>query len=804
MLTLDMTTASTPTLTITDCPSPPQGEKVFYLRGTMNNWSALETYAFEYRCDAYYLNVKLNGLHEFRLADSENTQATVLAISGQTTRLVETTKQILTRASQSAVGNMAFDFQGEYTIRLDLTGASPMITIGPKSIADPPTVTFDDPIAATLLHDTRSPADKLPFGAVTPGTEVGLSLRASSETTDVTVVIESRHIDGNQERIDYREIRRIAMSKNHGTDTNRWSAKFHLDEIGSYGYYFEATVAGAKYVIQNNAQSVFWTREKGTNGLGAASKFPTQRDSIRRFRHTVFAKTFVVPDWAHDAIYYYIFPDRFRNGDKLNDPKPGITRYQDKSVELHKNWTDKPYKPKSGDGSDEVYNNDFFGGDLAGIIEKLDYIQSIGANVIYMTPIFTAASNHKYDTADYRNIDPHFGTNAQFEALTRAAKSRGIRVIADASLNHTGSDSIYFDRFDKYALQGAFAGGKLNLNSPYNDWYQFEPTPLGGTKRYKGWLDLEDLPELNKSSRSFRQHAYGAADSTMKLWLDRGASGWRMDVAPWVPDDFWREWRTAVKQHSPNAITIAETWFEASKHLVGDMFDSTMNYVFRDVALAYAGGGDARALYPQLELLREVYPPQALHALMNLISSHDVARALHVLHSNTKSSNRDIDAEAKRRLQLAVFFQMTYPGAPAIYYGDEVGVTGGEDPYNRATYPWLDLGGNPDLKLLETFTQLAKLRGAHPVLRRGTLEAPIYLDQQVSILVRRLEKMVAIVAMNNSTTPRVISVSLPNDIMDQSFSVLLDGKKISSQNRRLEIEIPPLFGSVLLGSLTDK
>jgi cyclomaltodextrinase len=205
-----------------------------------------------------------------------------------------------------------------------------------------------------------------------------------------------------------------------------------------------------------------------------------------------------------------------------------------------------------------------------------------------MTPIFRAASNHKYDTADYRNVDPAFGSNADFERLTREAARRGMRVIPDTSLNHTGSDSIYFDRYGNFGGQGAFAGGRVNAASPYASWYRFDtrqPTP-------------QAVPGLGRRDRPARtgqgqpcvaQFAYGAPDSVMKLWLDRGASGWRMDVAPWVSDDFWREWRAAIKAHRPDALTVAETWFDASKYFLGDMFDSTMNYIFRNAVLGLGG-----------------------------------------------------------------------------------------------------------------------------------------------------------------------------------------------------------------------
>ena len=655
-----------------------------------------------------------------------------------------------------------------------------------------------DPIALSLRHNSRLLADKSPFGAITAGRTVRFQVSALPGVSQATLVIEKRRLEGNQDLLDYTELARVALTKTAQAGKERWQGQFQFKEPAIYGYYFEVRVGAHHYIYQNNDQQVYWTREKGTNGLGGVQARSDTPQAIRRYRQTVYASDFVVPDWAQDAVYYYIFPERFRNGDPGNDPKPGRDRYQDHSVELHPKWLDKPWKP--GDGSDSAYNNDFFGGDLAGIIDKLDYIAELGANTIYMTPVFTAASNHKYDTADYHNIDPHFGSNADFTRLTTEAAKRGLRVIPDTSLNHVGSDSIYFDRFGNYPPAGAFAGGKIRSDSPYASWFSFDASQRDPDKQYKGWVGVLDLPELNKASPAFRHFAYGADDSVMKLWLDRGAAGWRMDVAPWVPDDFWREWRQAIKRHKPDALTIAETWFDASKFFLGDSFDSTMNYIFRNTVLDYANGGDAKALYPNIELMREAYPPQAFYALMNLLSSHDQARALHHFGYLDGTTEPATIARAKQRLRLAVFFQMVFPGAPSVYYGDEVGVTGGEDPYNRATYPWADLGGRPDTALLADFKRLIKLRKDHAVLRRGALDAPLLLDEHLIVLLRQHEGRWALTATNNAEHALVATVALPAGLANAAFTDALTGQTVRAANGKITLTVPALFGSVLTHS----
>jgi glycosidase len=506
----------------------------------------------------------------------------------------------------------------------------------------------------------------------------------------------------------------------------------------------------------------------------------------------------VVPAWARDAIYYQIFPERFRNGDPSNDPVPGRERYRHGSIERHASWLGTPFRPGSGDGSDALHNNDFFGGDLAGIVDKLDDLRELGVDVLYLTPVFQAPSNHKYDTADYRRIDPAFGREEDFVRLTREAARRGMRVLPDTSFNHVGSDSPYFDRYGNHGGIGAFANGRPNPASAYASWFRFDPSQADPDRQYRHWGG-PDLPEIDKSSRAFRDFAFGAPDSVTRRWLDRGAAGWRMDVVPWVPDDFWREWRQALKRHRPDALALAETWFDASKYFVGDMFDSTMNYVFRNAVLDFAAGAPAPQLVAQLEHLREAYPPQAFFALMNLLSSHDVARALHVLGWHAGPADAPAARQAKERLRLATFIQMTQPGAPLVYYGDEVGMTGGDDPYNRGPYPWPDLGGRPDLELREVFRGLIALRRSQAILRHGRAEPLRALDAHVVLSTRSLGGQRAWILANNAEVPRTVSVDDPRLASLRELRDAVGGQVIRTRGPRLVLTLPPLSGRVLVG-----
>jgi len=796
------------------CVTKPVEQPELFLRGSMNNWAALDEYAFRYVCDAYYLNVDTQGRHEFKLADASWDNETTFGGLGGAAVVTPDTALVLGRGSAlGEVRNLEFTFTGEHTLRVAFVGGQPTLSIGPKSFADPGEKPLTNVVALSLAHDSRALADRSPFGAVKAGTEVEFAVNGRAGVTRMTLVIEKRRLEGNQDLLEYREVGRVGMVVADGGMAGeviaaeaaptsprlvRWGGRYVFGEVGVYGYYFEAEIDGQVYVYQNNRNAVHWTREQGSNGVGLVDEKPETTRRIRRYRLTVYRPDYVVPEWAGDAIYYYIFPDRFRNGDRSRDSKPGVDRYHDKTVEFHDNWLDKPYKPGTGDGSDPVYNNDFFGGDIAGIIEKLDYIAGLGANTLYITPLFTAASNHKYDTADYRNIDPHFGDNEDFVRLNAEAAKRGLRVIPDASLNHTGQDSIYFDRFARHDGLGAFEGGKIQAESPYADWYTFDTSQSNPDQQYKGWVGVIDLPELNKASPGFRQFAYGADDSVMKQWLDRGAAGWRMDVAPWVPDDFWREWRTAIKQHRPDALTIAETWFDASKFFLGDSFDSTMNYIFRNAVIDYANGGKASEAYRNIEYLREVYPPQSFHALMNVLSTHDVPRSLHLFGYQGEGDAPEIVAQAKQRLRLAVFFQMIFPGAPAIYYGDEVGVTGAEDPFNRATYPWADRGGTPDLQLLAEFKRLIAMRKAFPVLRRGALFAALHVDDHLIVLARQDGDTWAITATNNASTPKTVTVALPAGLRVTAFEDALSHASVSADDGHITLTVPAGFGTVLI------
>lgn len=763
------------------CIDNPYGTKDLYLRGGMNGWATSADYKFTYECNRFELVFSATGSQQFKVADSGYTAGTNF---GRPAGGAEPALGAAVPLADDG-GNMTFAFTGTHLATIDVSQSStaPTLRIDPYVIES-----VTDPVALSVQYDSRDEAFKAPYGAVTAGTEVSYNLDALSGITSAELVVSRRTSVANQENIQYLDTQRIPMTATAAADGHeRWSASHTFDAISVYGYYFELTIGDREYVYGNNDNAVYQTLEKGTFGVGAIKFAPSSDAKIQRYRQTVYSADFEVPDWAADSVIYYLFPERFRNGDSSNDPAVGVDTTEGGPIELHTDWLENPFTP--GSGGDSRWNNDFFGGDLAGVIEKLDYLKDLGVNTIYTTPIFEAGSNHKYDTGDYLSIDDNFGTNEQFTQLTEEAEARGMRVIIDASFNHSGADSVYFDRFSRYDSAGAFEGGAVNPESPFADFYEFDG------ESYSSWSGMPDLAE----SDAWKDFAFRNDDSITDTWLDRGSSGWRMDVAPWVSDEFWREWRTNVKENDPEALTVAETWFDSSQFFLGDTFDTTMNYIFRDTALNFAKGGNAAQVYENIELMREAYPSQVFYALMNLTSTHDETRALYEFGYTSEDSSPETIAAAKQRQRLSVLFQMTFPGAPSVYYGDEVGLTGGSDPQNRRTYPWADQGGNPDTALLEDFKELIDLRNDNDVLRHGSIDAPLYTDQNVIVLAREYEGELAITAFNNSTDAQSVTVEVPSAYQDFVMKDALTGESVVADGSAVTITVPAVFGSVLIG-----
>ncbi len=651
---------------------------------------------------------------------------------------------------------------------------------------------------ASIFFNSRDPFFKQPFGAVVQGTPVTLHiLTKKDEITKVNVVISTQFILGNSAQEKYRPVDSFPMKKTGVTNgLDLWETKFALKDIAVYGYHFEIyKTSDDKVCLGDNTHKVDvpYVNIKGTGGIGEIVPFSKY---IFPYTLTVFTNKYSVPAWSDKMIIYYIFPDRFKNGNKKNDPVIGKTKfYGQKDIEFHTNWNDPlPYRPGTDDGckfDDNEYCNDFYGGDLEGIIQKLDYLKTLGVNVIYLNPIFFAPSNHKYDTGDYMKIDPMFGDLAVFKKLVAEAKKRGMVIILDVSLNHCGSDSIYMDRYAKYPTFGAFEGEVIQEKSPYYDWFEFVPKASTADQKYQQWAN-PTLANL-KESDSYKKFAFIAPDSVTKYWMAQGAAGWRMDVTPWVSDQFWMEWQKELKKSYPDSITFSEVWFDASKYLIGTMFDSTMNYIFRSSAINFAKGGDALKTVEALEMVRENYPEPVFYRLMNLISGHDLPRAFYEI-GYTKYDKKNYE-KMKARLELIFVLQFTYPGAPAIYYGDEIGMTGGHDPFNRGPYPWHEDGGTyGNYDFLPFAQKLAKIRTDNPVFSTGKIDM-LYCDNHTISYKRWNDKAFAIVVMNNSK--KESSVIEWKNVADGEYTDMLSGKSVSVKTGGT-FEVPPVGYAVLM------
>ncbi|MGH2524698.1 MAG: glycoside hydrolase family 13 protein, partial [Anaerolineales bacterium] len=383
------------------------------------------------------------------------------------------------------------------------------------------------------------------------------------------------------------------------------------------------------------------------------------------------------------------------------------TFYGDQTVISHTTWNEAIHDPRQPGPYFNAYGNQFFGGDLKGIQDKLDYLQSLGIDTLYLTPIFTARSNHRYDTDDYLTVDPALGGDAALASLVQELDQRGMHLILDGVFNHTSSDSLYFDRYHRYPSEGACE----SLGSTYRSWFVFfnNDAPCDSAD-YEGWFGFDSLAVLQDGSTEVRDFVYRTPGANVvEYWYDQGASGWRFDVANEISHNWWRDFRSYAKSYKADGPLVGEIWPDASQFLAGDQLDSTMSYRFRKNVLGFArgsagwgdndnnGNNQIVALSPSqfdraLRAVREDYPPQASAAMLNLIDSHDTNRALYVL---TLLGDSGL-AQAKERLKLTALFQFTYLGAPMVYYGDEAGLDSPslangpngpeDDPYNRAPY----------------------------------------------------------------------------------------------------------------------
>lgn len=704
-----------------------------------------------------------------------------------------------------------------------------------------------------ILFNSRDEQYKSPYGAVKLGDTIAFNLQAAKgDLTTAKLIIDAA--DGTQV---------IDMQKN-GTfkyDTtgqyDRWTAQYKPSKISMDKYYF---------VVSNGSDVKEYGDSTGYYGIGKTGDIGT----LGEYGFNVYDPNFKTPDWMKNAVVYQIFPDRFFNGDPLNDYLQKLARGTT-PYEFYSNWYSLPESPDieflkdskgntvldkdgnpvvdpnyigvKGDGN---WCNEMYGGDLKGIQAKLDYLKALGVNTLYINPISQSISNHRYDTTDYSHVDPLLGYDQDFAELTKEASKREMHIILDGVFNHVSDDSIYFDRYGKYMAKGKPLGayqywsrvydtmnnqgitqqeaekqvtayfasiGITDLH--YKDWFVINNKMVEAVNGdaahydYTGWDGYDSMPviqHLNGTEyniQSWDNEIIDGPNANSRQWLKNGASGWRLDVANEIADDVWPHFRKAVKEEGDNVI-IGEIWDDASKYLLGDKFDSVMNYRFRGAVLDFvSGNGDAVKAMNELELIREEYPKEAFEAMLNLVDSHDTERILSYLDGKTTPYAPAASSDAKAKMRLVPLLQMTYPGAPCIYYGDEAGMVGVNNQDCRRAMIW----GEGDKSQVEWYAQLANIRDKYPVLRTGDIvPLNVSADNSADIMAfaRNDNTNHALVAINRNTNDitglKLSTSSIPDGTV--LINALNPSEKYTVSGGSIIVNVPEQSGVILVANYT--
>ncbi len=580
------------------------------------------------------------------------------------------------------------------------------------------------------LYDSWDADYKTPFGAVRLGRVCYFSIRLPKEVTPDFAPSLVLFRTGFKER--FIHMRRVREED----DCIVWGCGYIPKFIGVHYYYFAYIVNNERFYIKKTAGHI------GNLNDGDL------------FQLTVYDEDFKTPDFLKGGIMYQIFPDRFAKSGKVHENIP-------EGRVLREDWGGTPfYKP---DENGHVWNNDYFGGDLAGIQEKLPYLKDLGVTCIYLNPIFESHENHRYNTADYRKVDPLLGTNEDFRELCREAGKLGISVILDGVFSHTGADSVYFNKFGRYENLGAYQ----SQDSPYYPWYTFYRYP----DEYEAWWGIDTLPNVQENNLEYTNFICGE-DGVLDYWISLGAAGFRLDVADELPDNFLDNLRTRVKKCGEEKIVIGEVWEDASnkeaygikrRYLLGAQLDSVMNYPFREAIIHYIKGMSGRDFQLGIMTILENYPKDVVDVLMNFVSTHDIERAINRFGGeNCDDKSKDWMAErylneeqynrGKSMLKAAMALMFYLPGVPSIYYGDEAGLQGYKDPFNRRCYPW----GHEDQDLIAYTKELGRIRRAHRVFRDGRLKF-FRTQDDVMMFSRRYERQAVLICVNRSAQEQQVT-----------------------------------------------
>ena len=501
------------------------------------------------------------------------------------------------------------------------------------------------------------------------------------------------------------------------------------------------------------------------------------------FLLTVYSQDYSTPDWFKGGVMYQIFPDRFCKKGAMPDINGRIQR----------KWGEEPYFRPDNNG--KVLNNDFFGGNFKGIESKLPYLKKLGVTTLYLNPIFEAGSNHRYDTSDYMHVDPYLGTEQDFVSLVETAKKKGIHLILDGVFNHTGDDSVYFNKYGHYSSVGAYQ----SKDSPYYSWYCFKNYP----DKYESWWGIDILPAVNEHSEAYQNFIFGNG-GVLKKWLSLGIGGYRLDVADELPDFFLKKLRDSVKESNPNAIIIGEVWEDASnkiayakrrEYLQGHELDSVMNYPGKDAIIGFIQSGNAGNLLHTVRMLINHYPKQTIDCLMNILGTHDTPRILTVLggiYCNNKEEmsqkwallSQKSKENAINKLKMAVVLQYTLPGVPCVYYGDENAMEGHVDPFCRRCYDW----DNQNKELIEFYGILGKIRNDYREIFKDGDFIEIRVEDGLMYFKRENDHGELFVFANNSSKRYLLNLEKPVQEL------------ISNKRYETELEIQPFTYGIFVNA----
>ncbi len=717
-----------------------------------------------------------------------------------------------------------------------------------------------------LFYTTKDLDYKDPFGAVATGQTVTFALETGTDATQVSLAV--------------RGLKAVPMQKDGEAKdgVQRWKCTTTFDSIGEYGYYFAVSNDNnIAFYCDDNYNSHYG---KGDYGTG------TVRDINNLFPYdlVVYDAAFETPDWMKDAVIYQIFPDRFFDGDESNNQAQTDARGS-VDYEFVSDWYMLPENPEAsgkpgypvyaykGDGE---WSNEIYGGDLEGITQRIGYLKALGVNVIYLNPVFSSISNHRYDACDYMQIDPILGTLGDFEELVKIAEENGMKIILDGVFNHVSDDSVYFDRYYKFLGKSEKVGAypywayvydymaEKNVSQEtaesaartyftneygitdfsYTEWFVVNNEAGTGKDSigqragkpvytYEGWWGFDSMPVVKSTDGSefktgtWAEEIIGNSNNSAvsQYWISKGNNGWRLDVANEVSDETWKNFRDSVKALDSDAVIVGEIWFDSTHYLLGDMYDSVMNYVFRDAVAGFARGYlinrdnkyekwdadyTAEDAITTLEILRERYPEEAFYAMMNLVGSHDTSRILSYLDDVEDDRHQkdmgnafptyEATSQRAKQLQYVVsFIQFTYAGAPTIYYGDEIGMVGADDPDDRRAFTW----GKGNEELVTWYATLAAIRAQYSALRTGSVNA-FAPSRDVMGYVRSDDADALVVLANRAAGKSNVTLDLAElGLAEGTYTDLVTGNTYTAANGKLAVSVDAYRGVILTQNVKD-